>query len=502
MALYYSTGLYIFLTLALAIRRRERLSKPQLDTILVFCLLVCLAAAIQYLVPTYLVTGMALALGILMMYLTLQNPDDMLDTLTGVYTRGSFVIYTTELFRTRKKFGAVAADICDTSVINSAVGVNVGDALIAAVASEIAKCAVGAKVFRTSADNFIIISDHHRPASEIVSSMRTRFMSPVTVLSYKLSVALTISYIDSSDGVVNTDELLGLLEYSLERAKSWGKGTALLARDSDVLAMRRKSRIASALSEAMENGTLKVWLQPIYNVSSSRFTMAEALSRLDDPELGRVSPDEFIPIAEKGGLIKQLGAYVLERVCIYIRENDLCAKNGFERVTINLSVAECIDEDLPDTVMRTINRYALDPHLFEFEITETIATISDKLPKSMERLRENGVRFSIDDFGTGFANLDSVIRLPFTTVKIDRSVLAGCDAERGEMMFSHIASLTRSFGMEIVVEGVETQQQADMLKRLGIDYFQGYYFAKPMSMNDCSKLLSEQDKPPQVLFHN
>jgi len=256
--------------------------------------------------------------------------------------------------------------------------------------------------------------------------------------------------------------------------------------------------IEEIVKDAVQNDKLDVVYQPIYSVADKAFVSAEALVRLrDTTTLGFISPDEFIPIAEKRGMIMKLGELVFEKVCRFAKENDLQGF-GIKYIEVNLSGIQCIDYMLPAQLQSIMKKYKISPSFINLEITETAAIESgDMLKKNMNKLRGMGCSFSMDDFGTGYSNLSQMVAVNYDLVKIDKSLIWPCFEENGEkalVILENIVNMLLQLGVKIVAEGVETVAQLNKLTMLGVDYMQGYFYSKPVNETDFISFVATHNK--------
>ncbi len=242
-----------------------------------------------------------------------------------------------------------------------------------------------------------------------------------------------------------------------------------------------ESKILVALKNAIKTRNLKVYYQPIYDTNMNCILTAEALVRLDDPVLGLVTPDKFIPLAEKNGLIKDVGDFVFEEVCSFLdrhRSNQF----SFSKVEVNLSVLQCADEELPGRWAAIMKKYNVTPEKFCLEITESAMMSSrSNMGKVIRALKEQGFSFALDDYGTGFSNDFVITEFPFDLIKIDKSIVWGADNnEKGDKLLHHIISMIHDLDMKVVAEGVETESQRAKLEQANVEYLQGFLFSKPV----------------------
>ena len=242
---------------------------------------------------------------------------------------------------------------------------------------------------------------------------------------------------------------------------------------------RRESRILQIMKRALANGTFEVYYQPIYSTQQERFNSAEALIRLFDAELGFISPEEFIPMAEKNGMILKIGEFVFRTVCRMMSREKIWEK-GIDYIEVNLSVVQCMQEDICEMLYGIMDEYDIPYSCINLEVTET--TIArDVLWDTMERMTVGGVTFSLDDYGTGYSNLSNVLKYPFHIVKLDKSMVwYAMENEAAMRALRHTVAMIRDLDMHIVAEGVETEEQRDILREMGCEYLQGYYFSKPV----------------------
>ena len=241
------------------------------------------------------------------------------------------------------------------------------------------------------------------------------------------------------------------------------------------------AEILNAVRYATANKTFKVYYQPIYSTDKKKIIAAEALVRLFDDKLGFVSPEVFIPLAEREGFILDIGRFVFEEVCRFMSNNNL-QKLGIEYIEVNLSAIQCMQYKLAEEFIGIMNENGLTGAQINFEITESSAMITNSaVSVNINNFVNHGVDLSLDDYGTGYSNLSYLYRVPFSFVKVDKSLLWSSDKnERAYTTLESIFRMAKKLKMRVVVEGVETEEHIRKLLELGCDYFQGYYFSKPV----------------------
>ena len=252
-----------------------------------------------------------------------------------------------------------------------------------------------------------------------------------------------------------------------------------------------ESKILFALKKALRDHRLTVFYQPIYSLNTKKFDSAEALVRLNDPTLGMVSPEVFIPLAEKNGLIIEIGDFVFEEVCsLFARHRgDI---HFFEHVSINLSALQCADKGLPDRWKALMEKYDVKQDKLVLEVTESVMSSSiEGISDVISALIDVGFSFALDDYGTGYANDSLLVEFPFKFIKIDKKILWSADkSENGNKLLQHFISMCHDLKMRIVVEGVETQNHRDKLSSAGVEYLQGFLFSKPVEEDEAVSLIN------------
>ena len=335
---------------------------------------------------------------------------------------------------------------------------------------------IGKNIEEVKEKSELVLRDIKKLSSDINSII------PIPIESF--SAAIEFSK-DEND----YDSLMDLLNSMLVRAKASQLKNLQICDESVFVDRERKRYIYRILRRELnlESEQFQVWFQPIYSIKSKKFEYMEALSRLKNTELGDISPQEFVQVAENRGLIEMLGFVAFEKVCKYISEN----RDTVNAVSINFSVYQMMNPNVVQNVLDTIHRFSLSPSNIIMEITESIFIDNYELVKKhMIELAQAGVKFYLDDFGTGYSNLTNVISLPFSTIKMDRSlVLAMEEGQKGVSLFFDLVSTFKGVGFKILVEGVETNNQNYLVERAGVDFIQGFLYSRPLPPSECVELL-------------
>lgn len=380
--------------------------------------------------------------------------------------------------------------------INDALGHEVGDALLHGVASRLVEsvhelaidenAAWNARecVFRVGGDEFaVLLNGITCPANSSIYAQKilNRISKPVVIdereIHSRASIGIGISKLDADSG----KSLLQCAGSALAAAKKSGGAqiqhyAASLNEESS-----RRLFLENHLRRAIELDELELAYQPLMLADASRMVGVEALLRWTTSDGERISPVDFIPIAETTGQIGTIGRWVLERACeqlaVWIRD-----QSGPQRVAVNVSVVQLREEDFVEFVMKLVARHALPKGALELEITESMLIGSEpEVLARLEALRATGAKLSLDDFGTGYSSLSQLKRLPIEKLKIDRSFVDGIEKDGSNMaLVEAIVQIGRNLGLTIVAEGVENQEQADILCSVGANELQGYLFSRPV----------------------
>jgi EAL domain-containing protein (putative c-di-GMP-specific phosphodiesterase class I) len=292
--------------------------------------------------------------------------------------------------------------------------------------------------------------------------------------------------IDTYEGVVNFENTFNTIRTDEKRA-------VMLSEIINSEDFKLKSELDDVIADAIQRKKFQMYYQPIYDAKKMKFVSAEALIRLIDDKYGFVSPGLFIPAAEASGAIHQIGDYVLDAVCEFMSDNDL-EKMGLEYVEINLSAAQCVESDLVYKVLATLDKYHLTPDRINLEMTETAADFDPAMvDKNLRRLNEKGIKFSLDDYGTGYSNIKRVISLPFDLVKLDKSFVDEMDDPQMWIVIKNTVNMLHEMKKDILVEGVEEERTFNRFINLGCEYIQGYYFSRPLPAGEFVKFMMENN---------
>lgn len=262
-----------------------------------------------------------------------------------------------------------------------------------------------------------------------------------------------------------------------------------------VAKLREEKETEKLITEALKNDRLEVWYQPIFSTKQHRFTSAEALVRIRDEDGFLIPPGSFIEIAERNGSILQVGETVFRKVCRFLSENSI-DKYGIKYIEVNLSMVQCAYSHLAKDYIAIMEEYGINSDRINLEITESASTSAKKvLLENMKELMKYGVNFSLDDFGTGQSNLDYIADMPVEIVKFDKGMTnAYFESGKTKYIMDAATNMIKGMNLKIVSEGIETEEQYKVMKEMGINYIQGYYFSKPLPEKEFLEFIDRENK--------
>ena len=404
------------------------------------------------------------------------------DSLTGMPNRLSFWQRLQEVVNQVRPYNGSAVvmlfDLDNFKDVNDTQGHDAGDKLLQDLASRLSFFRKSSEtLYRLGGDEFALVTHDlsEEMALERATVIREKISQPYQIYDSLIQIGACIGIV-ISDGESRTDYLYKCADLALYEAKKEGSGKVQVYRPGLLQRQQENKSFEDDLIQALNKGEFRVYYQPIADTMNGEIYGYEALVRWFHPLRGSVPPTEFIPVAEKIGLINQLGEWVLRTAC-----EAAASWSSPLKVSVNVSPVQLMNSSLTDTVVTILRTTGLDPYRLDLEITES--DVFNENTRSLEilsQLRELGVQISIDDFGTGYSSLSRLSYFPFDKIKIDRSFVINIPHQQDDLdIVRLIISMGKSLHMRIVAEGVETEEQLESLRKLGCDLVQGYLIGKP-----------------------
>lgn len=495
---YIMTVVAMMFVEVMVIPNRSSMASKLYVTMILYPLVAFAVLLIQLFNERILCTGTASIAGILFAYMSIQFEMSQFDSITGLMTEKKLEKH----IMLKNNSGVLfVLSIDNMNMIQSTMKTSDLNRLMLSIGKEFTKH-FQRYCYHISTDRFAAIGnsiEEVKEYSKLISdfiinenennkelSIPMEFYSAAVEFSKKKTPS---SVSRESDAFSNIMEIINNL---LRKAKYQGSREVSICDESILNEMSRKRIIYEILKKELtpESDKFQVWYQPIYSIKDNKFVYMEALSRLLNTQLGNISPGEFIEVAESKGLISQLGNVAFQKICKFISEN----LDTVQGVSVNFSAEQISSPDIVQSVLSTIGEYNLEPSRIIIEITESMEMYSSEIVvNNIQELAAAGLKFYLDDFGTGFSNLSKVVSLPFSTIKMDRTLVLYMEQNpKNYILFENLVKTFKAASFNVLVEGVETEKQKQLVNKAGADYIQGFYYSRPLPPEECLQKLCEE----------
>jgi diguanylate cyclase (GGDEF)-like protein/PAS domain S-box-containing protein len=414
------------------------------------------------------------------------------DPLTGLPTRtllrDRLEVCIERARRSQDNLAVMMVDLDNFKRVNDSLGHQAGDTVLCEISKRLQACVRKSDtVGRMGGDEFVVLLPDLRSdkdAAEICQKLLTAVAQPIRVGKHEIIVTASIG-VGLFPGCDDVESLFKNADFAMYRVKNSGRNGSQVYTPGIGMQGLQQLQMESALRTALEDNEFEILYQPQISFANGRMLGMESLLRWNSSEFGLVGPNTFIPLAEETGLIVSIGEWVLLQSCKEVAA--LQSRLGVEcSVAVNISPRQFQQKDFPATVERALHTSGLKPEQLELEITENLLMVdSEESLEIMQRVRKLGVRFAIDDFGTGFSNMGYITRFAVDRIKIDRSFISRCDTdENSRAVTAAIIALAHSLQIEVIAEGVESEQHVQMLRQMACDQAQGYFYSRPLKLVD------------------
>ena len=480
--------------------------------------------------PDRNVSSVAISTAMLIACLSLTKPESLIDHLTGLLNLDAMMTYTDELISREARYYVIVMKVENIRRINSIFGYTVGSLTLKNIAdflstfspdlserprlrkniklyegssassSESTEKAIGdarrlertlppAWAFRLMSNQFAIVSTSESTHEKILQSLHERFEDPWQVRGLEINLMLTVAEMPETGSFASGSDLYKVVELVLPAVP---KGDTVTVSERELGKIERLILMETSLEKALEEETLDVRFQPVYNIATGRYDKVEALARFAHEQWGDVPPSEFIPIAEKRGLVTQIDEFVLRKACEFLKDAE---DTNVEFVSINISVTEMASSAFPKRACAILDEYGIPYRKIVFEIAEpALMTSIILMLENLTELANLGFGFCLDNMGLGTGDIGRLAVLPFSMVKMDRSVLEEVQTSpKSRIIFENTIDVLKKMEILSVVVGAETSAQVEWILETSPDNIQGFYYARPMDEKGCMAFIRKNN---------
>lgn len=488
--LYGTAVLYLIAGLVVIIKFHKFFNNHQFIFIFAIFPITLVSLVVQFIYPRYLVELFATAISLILVSESVEAPDEIIDNKTGLISRGKYIDSVYKNFELKLNGYYVLMRIINYHDIYNLLTVDDANSYIEEISSLLNKRYRNIAPFYYSYyldDGLFLASFSSFEEALEVSVEVKNDMTKSVLVKYDFIPKCNICVIDLLKDFKKYSDYISFLnnyQNSLEFVHDYTILSEVINNKEFII----KNNISQIIDEAINNDEFEVYYQPIYNVKTKKFESAEALVRLNSKKYGFIMPSYFIEYAERNGKIIKIDSFVMEEVCKFIA-SDTFKKLGLEYIEVNISIADCQDVTLSTRIKELMTKYSVSPDNINIEITESFDTEYSSVEGNIKDLCNHGIKFSLDDYGTGFSNVFRFVTLPIEFVKIDKILADNYDNDKIKKIIRNTFNMITDSNRKIIVEGVETKDQLDKFIEYGCDYIQGYYFSKPLDKESFIKFI-------------
>lgn len=484
-------GIYTFIKMLMD---KHKLGRIQKLCVLAFGIILIMGTVAQVVfLPKYLIVYFLVTIALTAVFFTLHSPDYYLDRTTLAFNHEGLMVMLNDRVTREKPFSVLLLSVVDFGNTKDGFTVENKKLIYSNLCKRLFKLPA-TDIFREE-DKFYILCYDIGKAEEHDRLVEAWLKEGIRVEGFKNPVKIVAEMLsfDFPGRIHTVEEFQSIIKY-FTIGNYYKKYNVLQYINEEFFKQKKRYEdVKHLIEEAIKTEGVEMYYQPIYATKEHKFISAEALVRLKNyGEIGFVSPEEFIPIAEKEHLILQLEDIILRKICRFARKGRL-QQYGLKYIEINLSGNQCMQSDLYEQLRSLIEEYEIPPGFINFEVTETSAIDnSECLIQNMQQLLNFGSTFSLDDYGSGCSNLQYLVEFPFEIVKLDKGIVWTYFGEGNKKVKSVLplsVNMLHNIDVRIVAEGVETEEQKDELIGMGVQYLQGYYFSKPINEDDFIQFL-------------
>ncbi|MDE6024202.1 MAG: EAL domain-containing protein [Lachnospiraceae bacterium] len=491
--LYITVMVYIVYAFYHTIKYTTHLEREKKASLMIMYPLMLASTVVQTFFPHIIIELFAISLSLLFIMLLVQRPEERIDSATGIYKLVAYEADMKRSFENKKSMQVIMVSIANYRALQDVLGYGSTRHIIKKISEGFIRLQ---RQFKLSSELYYMGNGHFRivideksfgmteQAAETINQVMN---NDVSLLNVGISIQAYVCILKCPEDLNDFDSLIA---FGSQLEKQEFTSNVLYA--EEILKNKQYNlfkEMDGIIEEALINHKFEVYYQPIYSVDNGQFNSAEALLRLKNEKYGFISPEIFIPVAEKNGAIHRIGAFVFEEVCRFIASDEFKTL-GIEYIEVNLSVIQCMQEQLSKEILNTMKKYNIKPNQINLEITETATSYSQRVMyANINRLTDAGIKFSLDDFGTGYSNMKRIASLPLSIVKFDKTFADVGDSSKLKIILENTVKMVKDMDMKIVVEGVENEELVKFFSDLECEYIQGYYYSKPIPRDEFVKFV-------------
>lgn len=483
--IYAAIAIYALFAIGYMIYYRELVEFSKFCAVMSFIPIGLVALLMQLLSPSTLVEMFGSAISLFLVSIGAQKPEEIVDSDTQLMKYSAYANDMKRNYHNKKNVDVVMLNLGNFSVINAMMGYDFAMQILEDVVERIHRVNMfsggKADLYYLDRGRFRMVFDERdrEQAAEAAEALISSLMEKRDFNDLDVTRLPFVVLARCPEEIKDFKTLMTFGMDFHEKLKFEGR----VMRVDEVFhkgLLEIQGNIDEIIEEALEFKRFQIYYQPIYSVEKGKFVSAEALLRLFDPTYGFISPEILVTAAERSGAIHRIGDYVLEEVCRFIADDEFRSL-GLEYIEVNLSVKQCMRINLADKILGIMAKHRVSTEYINLEITETAAgDTQEVMTENLQRLYRAGVSFSLDDYGTGYSNIKRVIQLPLKIIKLDKTFVDEQENPKMRVVLKNTVAMLKDMNMEIVVEGIETQEMLDYFAELQCDFIQGYFFSKPI----------------------
>lgn len=493
---YFYSLLVVAISLVILIKYRYLFNRRDLLTILLIYPATLMAVLIQFLYPKYLVENIFTTFGIFAVSLIIHCPTENTNFSTDALGFNAYLQELERGFKLNIPANLIFLHIDNYKQLKRQFDVSNYNEMLKNLIKEIGNITVfdGINIYNLDNCNFVINCQQLELSlvTEIAEKIQN-YLNNAYYKNLKLYLITTICIVKCPEEISDIDKIVSFSNNFFTTIEKKNEVT-FLSEEAQTKNFKLRTEIDEIIKDAITEKKFEMYYQPIYSTKTGKFASAEALIRLKDENFGFISPALFIPAAEASGAIHQIGDFVIEDVCRFISSNNL-ENLGLEYVELNLSVAQCIEQNFAEKLIGALEKNAINPKNINLEITETASNFDqDTTFRNISVLSSYGLTFSLDDYGTGYSNIKRVTTMPLSIIKLDKTFVDEYERPDMRIVIKKTVDMFKKMNKHILVEGIEDKTALQHFTDIGCDYVQGFYFSKPLPETEFIKFLSDNNK--------